>query len=216
MVTRRDRPLSESHSFYGPLSSGRYEIDLPNWLNAAKGTGSFKRVTKIMDLVRKTDELTTIARKGGAYSGSRTGESSAEKSRMVRAAQASHTELERALRPYQFHVRLTLAIFGGWRANLHCSRRGRDDFGSIAPEGHRLFEGDAVLAICRLADYRVVDRIRRCAMCSENWFFARHSNYRFCSDSCREKYYTSTKEYRDKKARQMREYRARLQKRENG
>jgi hypothetical protein len=65
-------------------------------------------------------------------------------------------------------------------------------------------EGDAVMSVARLAEKGLLSRVRLCAMCSDRWFFAKHSNYRFCSATCREKQYTSTEEYRRKKAQQMR------------
>lgn len=95
-----------------------------------------------------------------------------------------------------------------WMFHMTC-RKVQKDFALEGAYG-KVFEGDAVLAALRLAERGILNRIRLCATCSHTWLFARHRNYKFCSQKCREGFYMNTNEYRARKARQMREYRARL------
>jgi hypothetical protein len=223
----RSRHLAESHSIHGALSSETDERILPGWLNAGKGTASYKRVIKILELIERTEKSTKEALAQGAYTHvfkrGAPRKLPKEKHQLQSAANEIHMELGRALRPYLFHVRLTKPVFDRWLFNIYCPKQ-KNDFGwkttfsREAPEGqivlqvpsYRVFEGDAVMALVRLTERSLIGRIRMCATCSQKWLFAKHSNYRFCSPTCREKYYMGTDEYRAKKAIHMRRYRARL------
>lgn len=200
---------------------------LAGWLNAAKETVSYRRVINILNLIDQTEESTKDALARGAYTHVfRRGALRwlpREKRRLQRAAAEVHAELDRNLRRYLFHVRLTKPVFDRWLFNMYCPRQ-KNDFcweTSLCPKAtegqtliqaptYRVFEGDAVMAAVRLTERSLLNRVRLCATCSERWFFAKHSNYKFCSPTCREKYYMRTDEYRERKAIQMRTYRAGL------
>jgi hypothetical protein len=230
MVTdKQTRPEVESHSAWGALSSEPDELTLPGWLNAAKGTTSYKRVVHILELIRNTEQSArdTVSKGAHVHVGPRGSKPPREKIRLMRATSKVHDELQRALGRYKFNIRFTHALLGGWMFNMYCPQQG-DDFGWGTRYAYRaspgttilraptysVFEGDAVLAAGRLAERRLLSRVRLCVTCSEKWLFAKHSNYRFCSPKCRETYYMKTDEYRQKKARQMRESRDRQRKRE--
>jgi hypothetical protein len=223
----KPRPLGESHSINGALSSQADESILPGWLNAAKGTVSYKRVINILKLIERTEESTEAARAHGAYTHvfkrGAPRRWPKEKQQLQRASNEIHAELGLAFRRYLFHVRLTKPVFDGWFFSIWCPRQKNDfgwetSYGREAPEGqivlqvpnYRVFEGDTVIAAMRLTERGLIRRIRVCATCSQRWLFAKHSNYRFCSRACRERYYMRTDEYRAKKAIQMRKYRAGL------
>jgi hypothetical protein len=137
-----------------------------------------------------------------------------------RAQDILNAELQRSLKRYTFSIRLASFVQGGWLLNLSCPRR-KDDFGwetlysyrskpgqiVVQAPKYTVCEGDAVLAALRLAEGRLLNRVRLCELCSDRWLFAKHRNYRFCNAACRETYYTRTPEYRESKKRQMREYR---------
>jgi len=206
----------------GALSSERDELSLPAWLNAAKGSSSYKRVVHIIELIRENEESirNILAKKAHIHVGPK--ERPREHFSLWRADRILHTELQRTLKRYTFSIRLTGSLYGGWLVNLYCPRQ-KDDFGwetspSYRPEpgktiiqaaSYTVCEGDAVLAALRLAERSLLNRVRLCERCSVKWIFAKHKNYKFCGTECRETYYTSTPEYRESKKRQMREYRDR-------
>lgn len=226
MGTRKSttRPIAESHNFRGSLSSEPDEGILPGWLNAARGTKSYKRVIRILDLIRACEESRNaiVAKRAFVHSGP--GKRPKEHSKLWRMSSKIHAELHSALRKYTFNMRLSGVIFGQpWILSISCYK-GKDEFSWEAPYAYKALpgqtiltvptflvsEGDAVLALARLAERRLLSRVRLCATCSSKWFFAQHSNYRFCSKECREKHFTSGDEYRMKKALQMRVYRSKL------
>jgi hypothetical protein len=224
MVTRNKlRSLSESHSSGRALSNEPDEFTLPGWLNAAKGSTSYKRVVRIIELVRENEEGVRNIVSEGAHIHSGNQKWPREHVRLWHAANILDAELQRALKRYTFTIRLTGFIFGSpWLLNMYCPRQ-KDDFEWETPYAYRtkpgekliqaptytVCEGDAVLAALRLAERRLLNRIRLCEQCSLRWIFAKHKNYKFCETKCRETYYTSTLEYRESKKRQMREYRDR-------
>ena len=208
--------IGESHSTYGGLSGEKDERVLPEWLNAARGTASYKRVIRILELIRQTEERFRDARARHAFV--HVSKSDAprkwprEKLQLQRAADKPHSDLARALKRYRFRIRLTMPSMDvHWLFNMYCLRRA-DDFCWETQYGFRVFEGDAVMTTSRLAERGLLSRVRVCATCSQ-WLFARHSNYKFCNSRCRERYYTSTDEYRARKAGHMRQYRERLRRR---
>jgi hypothetical protein len=223
MVTSpQTRPLAESHSTRGALSAEPDELTVPGWLNAAKGSGSYKRVVHIIELIRENEESVRniLAKKAHIHVGPK--KRPREHMRLWRASDILHAELQRALKRYTFSVRLTGSLYSGWLLNLYCPRQ-KDDFGwetlysnraepgqtIIRAPSYTVCEGDAALAALRLAERSLLNRVRLCERCSVKWIFAKHKNYKFCGTECREAYYTSTPEYRESKKRQMREYRDR-------
>lgn len=230
MVTKKKspRPIAESHSTRGALSAEPDELTLPGWLNAAKGSSSYRRVVRILELIRDKEESrrNIIARKAYIHAGK--GRRPREHFRLWRADNILGAELQRGLNRYEFSIRLTGFILGSpWLLNLYCSRQ-KDDFGWETLYAHRpkpgetiiqaptytVYEGDAVLAALRLAERSLLNRVRLCERCSAKWIFAKHRNYKFCGTECRETYYASTPEYRESKKRQMREYRDRKRRKE--
>ena len=226
MGTKRltTRPLAESHNFRGSLSSEPDEVILPGWLNAAHGTESYRRVSSILDLIRASEGNLSeiVTKRAHVHSGG--GKRPKEHSKLWRKSSQIHTELRSALGRYTFNMRLTGIIYEqSWLLSLSCNRR-PSEFKWEAPYAYKALpgqtilsvptflvsEGDAVLALARLAERRLLGRVRMCATCSSRWFFARHTNYRFCSKECRERHFTSGDEYRKKKALQMRVYRDKL------
>ena len=225
MVTgKQPRPLLESHSSGGALSKEPDEITLPGWLNAAKSSSSYKRVVRIIELIRQNEQNRRDIVAKGAHIHCGNEKWPAEHVTMWRVADQVAKELQESLMRYTFNVRLTGFLLGTpWLLNMYCTPQ-RDDFrwGTFnsyrnEPEQtvrqspkHEVCEGDAVLAALRLAERSLLSRVRLCERCAETWLFAKHKNYKFCGANCRQTYYTGTPEYRESKKRQMREYRDRL------
>lgn len=231
MVTKRleSRPVAETHNFRGSLSSEPDEIILPGWLNAAKGSQSYSRVARIMDLIRADDKNVADIRATRAYIHIGRGKRPKEHLKLLRISRQIWAELGPALTKYTFNVGLIGTLAGQrWLLSICCKRR-KHDFAWEAPYAYKaspgetilnvptfmVCEGDAVLAVARLAEKGMLSRVRLCEMCSDRWFFAKHSNYKFCGEQCRQKHFTSGDEYRQRKALQMRAYRRRQRLRED-
>src|SRR5207245_11305301 len=125
MVTNVKRPIVESHQIYGALSSEADERVLPEWLNAARGTASCKRVIQIIELIRRIDKSTSEALARGAFhhvfKPGKPRRYPKEKMKMQRAADLSLARLSRTLKRYTFRVAATKIILGGWAARVYCS-----------------------------------------------------------------------------------------------
>jgi hypothetical protein len=71
-------------------------------------------------------------------------------------------------------------------------------------------ESDAALALVRLHATGDLSKVRLCETCGKRWRVAAHSNYRFCSKECREKFYESQPDYLERKKKNQRKYRNNL------
>lgn len=218
---------------YGAMSNEPDDRVLTGWLNAARGTArgamSYGRVTYLIELIRRSDESTRKAVAGGAYHthGGESPKVKKDKRKLAREANRPYADLQRSLQRYVFRPRLTGMTGGEWILNFYRpALKGeflwKTEYGRTSEPGatviglptYTVSEGDAVLAILRLAQRGLLDRVRPCPTCLQTWVYAKHTNYKFCSTKCRENYYTKTDEYRAKKADQMRQYRDRLRRRE--
>lgn len=66
--------------------------------------------------------------------------------------------------------------------------------------------------LIELETWGALGRLRLCEGCNVRWFFAQHLNYRFCSDSCRRKFYQSSPATLEATKLRMRRYRADVKK----
>ena len=71
-------------------------------------------------------------------------------------------------------------------------------------------EADVVVSLVRLAECRELKKVRLCETCKRRWLVAAKSNFRFCSDRCREDFYAKSPDYHDRKAANQRRYRDNL------
>ena len=212
----RSSPLSARESRH----HGIWDADrVVRWLNASNGTASHKRVVMIR---RELEDLRSeFMRHSGAYHHVskgviRLGEAidcgrnwPEEKLQVQRELEDRHVTLNLTLSKYVFRPRATYVIAGrGWI------------FGMVPDENRRSFqiklgdetisEADAVLSLVRLAETGDIKKIRLCETCKEVWLFAAKRNYRFCSDRCREGFYTTSPDYHSRKAANQQKYRERL------
>jgi hypothetical protein len=220
------RPIIESHGLSGPLSGENDGAVLAGWLNEAKGSAAYTRVVELLRLIEENTKTNNEARAAGAYRPSAQVELSR---RFHRQGEALHSQLTRSLARYEYRAGLALGILDtSWRLNIFATKKQKGDFAwqnsqnptrtpkgttVLLPTPTAVWEADVVLAALRLAEQGLLKQVRLCAMCSQKWMFAHHVNYRFCGEECREKYFRDTDEYREKKAKQMRNYRARLKRR---
>ncbi len=79
-------------------------------------------------------------------------------------------------------------------------------------QDRHISEGDAVMALVRLASTRELGKIHLCEKCNDRWHVAKRSIDRFCSAECREAFYVKSAQYKDRKAANQRRYREQLKK----
>ncbi len=73
-----------------------------------------------------------------------------------------------------------------------------------------------ITALARLAASRELAKVHLCTTCKERWHVAVRRIDQFCSTECREQFHTHSDEYRERKKKSQREYRARLKGNPNG
>jgi hypothetical protein len=84
------------------------------------------------------------------------------------------------------------------------------NFNTLSPEAI-----ETTFRVRRLHNWRALFLLRRCKQCNRNWFVALHSNYQFCSDECRERFYRHSEAASERARLRMRAYRERLKKRQS-
>lgn len=74
----------------------------------------------------------------------------------------------------------------------------------------RVDESTVIAALCRLAANRELFKVRLCAQCTKQWRVSERKIDRFCSQKCRENYYSKSPEFHERKAANQRNYRQRM------
>jgi hypothetical protein len=185
-------------------------VVLIEWLNAAEGTRSYRRVTELIRNIRAADAAVDVALRDRVFVHvGRPGDIiPAEKSRRRREVGKLLRAVSRAFTDYVFHPRLTCVLFDErrWWFDLF-GESVPGDYKLIRPNGRRVFEADAVFGILRLASYRLLDRVRECPTCRK-WLYAQRSHKKYCDSVCQLKYFASMPRQKEKRAEYMRQYRA--------
>jgi len=215
-----------------PLSDVQIVV---RWLNAAKDAkalSSYSRVTRIRERItefailaakiqepvmrawkRHANELAShLARHKDPLRAGDRGRTTrlpgiSTKTTAYRRAVRSEFALNRSMAQYVFrpHIKYSSA-FDTWRGGVFPATKTRWFTAEIVP-GTSASEADAVLSLIQLQLVGDLDRVRLCQTCKARWFVGAKSNYRFCGDECREKFYKSLPDYLDRKAKNQRKYR---------
>jgi hypothetical protein len=111
-------------------------------------------------------------------------------------------------RRYAFHPGIGYTIITDMRGAGLVSDADKRAFRLIVGEWE-LVEADVALSLVRLYLRGELERVRLCERCKRRWVDRAKSHYRFCSDECRESYYTESDDYYDRKADNQRNYRER-------
>jgi len=123
-----------------------------------------------------------------------------------------HREISEGLSRYRFRPGISSysAVGGECRSSLVAipSRKNPQIRGGTFP----VTEGDVAMALVRLYADGDLSKVRLCETCHNQWRLAAHSNYRFCSDECREQFYKSQPDYHQRKAKNQSEYRKNVKK----
>ena len=151
-------------------------------LNASRGNAAYDRLTALLRDLKKLRAET------------------AESARLRRIK-----KINRGLRQYTFHPCVGLSA----RNERGFDFAALSDSGFLPLPANQLgiTEGDAALILVRLNTLGDLDKLCLCEACRERWLAARHSNYRFCSRECRERFFQSQPDYHQRKARNQRKYR---------
>lgn len=190
---------------------------LIEWLNAAVGTKSYQRVSKLIGDIFALDAATDAATRDSIYIhvGKPEDGIPLDKSRRRREMSKLLRTLDQPLTKYVFHPRLTCVANDKrrWSFDLFGEPRS-SDFKLTRPNGRRVYEADAVFGVFRLASYGFLGRVRRCLTC-QKWLYAQPAHKKFCNSNCQLKHFASTPSQREKRAAYMRDYRNK-EKQENG
>ena len=154
-------------------------------LNASRGSGAHDRLASLHRDLRKLRAET------------------AESARVRRIK-----EINRRLRQYIFYP--FVGLEAGYDGRF-CVIAVPDSGFFPAPANQiGITEADAALSLARLNAMGDLDKVRLCEFCRKRWLASTHSNYRFCSKECRERFEQSKPDYHQRKARNQREYRKNL------
>jgi len=184
-------------------------VVLIEWLNAAVGTKSYQRVSKLIGDIYALDVAVDAAIRDSIYihAGRREDGIPLEKIRRRREMSKLLRALDQPLTKYVFHPRLTCLPNDRrrWWFDLFGEPRS-GDFRLTRANGRRVYEADAVFGVFRLASYGFLGRVRRCLTC-QKWLYAQRSHKKFCNSNCQLKYFASTPSQKEKRAAYMRDYR---------
>ncbi len=121
-------------------------------------------------------------------------------------------EINRRLRQYVFYP--CVGLEAGYEGRFGVIALSDSGFFPAPANQLAVTEADAALSLARLNAMGDLEKVRLCEVCRERWLAASHSNYRFCSKECRERFEQSKPDYHQRKARNQREYRENLKRKQ--
>jgi hypothetical protein len=187
-------------------------IVLIEWLNAAVGTASYRRVQKLLTGINRATAARDAALRDHIYihvhrPGDLKDLTLIEKRRRRGEIDKLLGPISSALRGYVFHPRLLFMMAGrqSWWLDI-VGDAVSGDYKYTREDGRRIYEADAVFGILRLASYGLLERVRQCLTCQE-WLYAQPSHKKFCAKACQLNYFSSMPRQKNKRAAYMRDYR---------
>jgi hypothetical protein len=190
------------------------------WLNKCKGTAAYRRVLQIRgeleQLGAMLDSLRRQRQDGRARrKGSTTFPTQEEITEEVQLAELytrfreGHNDFNRLLSKYTFVSAMAYDPDTGiWRFNpVPKGRRGRVIEVSDGRFTVEVDETAVVAALARLAANRELYKAHLCEQCHERWRVSERRMDRFCSQQCREAWYTASPEYDKRRQDIQRRYR---------
>jgi hypothetical protein len=200
------------------------------WLNASKGTRSHSRVLAIreqlerlrsgLDLLQKQRQdlgakgIDLFKRNKGQTAVRVLAKDGAAHQRLWRQLNREHRKLNEALSRYVFRLSVGYTVITDSRRAGLLPNNEKSYFQMKLDDGSILYEPDAVMSLVRLFLINELHRVRLCEMCKQRWRVAAKSHYRFCSPECRQAFHISADDYNERKARNQKEYRERLKRKE--
>jgi hypothetical protein len=195
MATKRR--LRYEGSGLGPFPSLESAPSLVEYMNSRHGNPGFDRIEQVAGAMNELDRLVrSTGYADGTYS-------KIEKGKFGKAAQQLSKVVAKFVDEYRVSVGVGAPRPHGWeRLYMFFA----DAFGRKSTIKQTYLGGVFVLDA---AFQGLLRSISQCPCC-QKWFAIRRRNQRFCSDGCREKEFRSSKAGQAKRAKYMREYRARL------
>lgn len=200
-------PSQQRHHAQKPKTAGQHDAsNAIEWLNAAKGTESYRRVLgirkKLIELETMLDAL--VKRKGVAR---HTAQEIADHSKLQDDCFQRNFELNRTLAQYPFVPVVFFNPLSGARIIFAKPKR---EFGrvlklsSVIRVGTKTLTGGAppfridetavIFALTRLAANHDLQQVRLCEKCGRRWFFSLRTIDRFCSGECRKSFHSKSEE----------------------
>jgi hypothetical protein len=195
---------------------------LVQWLNGSRNQSDMRRgylrVAKIFGLLQQLDPIADAWRP--AYRNPELMESDKKYQRLFTEAFAIADRLNDLLLRYRLtpHIEPNLGqggVYVIWTATK--SSMGAvvpiPAFGTEHPQ-RAMDEPGAIQRMLALSRSGYLDRVRTCVAC-EQWFYARFSHAKFCSQACQQRYFRSSEEFKEHKKRYMRTLRKRHSERDS-
>jgi hypothetical protein len=197
---------------------------VPDWLNAAKGTESYARVTRLIDEIRQVETgLDKAVKEGWYYSSAGKPESGAVIDQ-IGDLNRRHDGINEMLSRYSFSPILQRILLGHtwmlsmssapapdeftFRRVVHEERKNTSDkMVEYFHQEQSVGEADVVLRILNLAAASELDRVEQCKHCLR-WLYAERSHQRFCSPECRLAQYSKSPKLKNYRKLYMRQHRA--------
>ena len=193
------------------------------WLNSAKAAKAAASYNKVVSLKLELDDLLTLAsnlqqahsaidwQRARAAVGKEKGllekqmrDRAATWRELFEEARRRFDALNKVLGKYVFRPGVSYFVTANaWNFGMMSDVKGFQ-----LKTGDRIItEGDAVMALVRLASNRELKAVHLCTRCGQQWLVALRSIDRFCSAACRIAFHTDNDEYRRRKAERQREER---------
>jgi hypothetical protein len=223
MVTERSEDLHVIAGF-AEWEWLRDSAVVPDWLNAARGTDSYARVTKLLDEIRQVESGMDRAVREGWYI-SPPSKPKAVVDQITELSQR-HNAINEMLSRYSLSPVIQRVLWEKrWMLSMTCPSAPNDfAYPRMVHEGKRRIskgqtqlyshdertvgESDVVLRILNLAAASELARVKECEGCSK-WFYAERSHQRFCPGSeCRLAEYAKSPKYKNYRKLYMRRKRA--------
>jgi len=218
MVTKRQ---SNDH-FLDGFWQYEWEKDsavVPDWMNAAKGSGSYARVAKLIDEICQVEAGMDRSVRENWYNLGGPQTHPKEVLDLREELNRRHHGISETLSRYSYSPAIKRALSTKqWLLSMS-STLAPDDFvfRRVVSEGqskvymhaeHIVGEADVVLRILNLAAASELERVKQCERCSK-WFYAERSHQRFCpGGECRVAEYSNSPKYKNYRKLYMRRQRA--------
>jgi hypothetical protein len=149
------------------------------WISEQDRTAEFERVYRLLLLLQKTELLRQVQ------------PTPSRKEHMERIALIQ--EINDHLGQYTYRLRIGDSLETGWVEAIPPK---------VLPS-----EEKAVMYMVRLSELGSLQRVRPCKWCT-SWFFAKYRHQLYCKQSCQQKAYSVTPEWREHRRDYMRKYRS--------
>ena len=170
--------LGSTHWYVNELP----EQVLPEWMNSARGTPSYRRMEQLLNLIATVPRVSAMT---PWVSSSRDASKTRSNIRKKQAAfHKLHHSLSLLLERYDYKSSLVYATSGRRWGHAIWPATDRNSFVLKRNTGRSVYEADLALMVCKLAAEGRLDRFRPCGHC-QRWLFAAKKMKKYCDEVCR-------------------------------